>query len=380
MLKKSILFLCAFSLFIACKDVNNGGKQSGDNGKKNPEVNMNFLNKVKAKHKDMVTVISEPTTIVGVDLPYKTGAVTWYFDGVFVKGRTVDLKPYQIGKWEVSYELWCEVIGWALNNDYKFLFQGGAGSESPDNQDKPFIPPTEENKWQPVVWITWRSALVWCNAYSEMLGLRPCYYKDAERTLPIRSTEPCDPKNPDAMQYTQVPNDEPGYVDAPYVDWNASGFRLPTEAEWEMAARGGDPKASEWVWKYPTCNNENELPNYAWIESNSGGKTHNVGEKNANKLGLHDMSGNACEWCFDWVTGKKTPLGGSTLIGVPWYGPDVRPKDEVEKPINSSRVCRSCSFEEGTDIFKHTVGFRFDWNPTRANKTFGFRVARTLTK
>lgn len=369
MLKRIILLLSVFSLFMACKNPNDSVKPN--------EVDMSFLDKVKAKHKDLVTVISKPTTVVGADLPYKPNSnITHYLDGAFVKGRTVELKPYQIGKYEVSYELWCEVMTWASKHDYKFLFQGGAGSESPDNHDKPFIPPTEENKWQPVVWVPWRSAIVWCNAYSEMLGLRPVYYRNPEKTEPIRTTAPCDPKDPEANKYMVGPNDEPGYVDAPFVDWDASGFRLPTETEWEMAGRGGDLNATEWGWKYPTCDDENELPNYAWIESNSEGKTHNVGEKKANKLGLHDMSGNAYEWCFDWFTGK-TEIG-STLIGVPWYGPETRPKDEVEKPINSSRVSRGCSFEEGSDAFRHTLGFRLSWNPTRATKAFGFRIARSL--
>jgi len=116
MLKRIILFLSVFSLFMACKNPNDSVKPN--------EVDTSFLDKVNAKHKDLVTVISTPTTIVGKDLPYKEGNITWYFDGVFVKGRTLELKPYQMGKYEVSYELWTLVMDWALNNGYTFMFQG----------------------------------------------------------------------------------------------------------------------------------------------------------------------------------------------------------------------------------------------------------------
>ena len=369
MLKRIILFLSVFSLFMACKNPNDSVKPN--------EVDTSFLDKVNAKHKDLVTVISTPTTIVGKDLPYKEGNITWYFDGVFVKGRTLELKPYQMGKYEVSYELWTLVMDWALNNGYTFKFQGAAGSESPDNLDNRFVPATEENKWQPVVRVPWRSAIVWCNAYSEMVGLRPVYYKDAEKATPIRTTDPCASDDPEAPKYAQVPNDEPGYVDAPFVDWQASGFRLPTEAEWEMAGRGGNPNTNEWGWKYPTCKDANELLNYAWIDINSDGKTHNVGEKKANKLGLYDMVGNVHEWCFDWLTGNTEE--GHTLIGIPWYGPEKRPKDEVPKDVYSSRVSRGGHFGDDSGSFKCTLGYRLDFNPTRGDKTMGFRVARTIT-
>jgi len=368
MLKKSILFMVSFCLF-ACKGANTGGGVQNS-----PDVDTSFLGKVNAKHKDLVTVISKPTTIVGADLPYKTGVVTWYFDGAFVKGRTVELNPYQIGKYEVSYELWCEVMTWALENGYEFFFQGGGGSESPDNSNNHFIPPTDENKWQPVVWVTWRTAIVWCNAYSEMVGLRPVYYKDVEKKEPIRTTAPCDPNDPEAAKYAVLPNDEKGYVDAPYVDWKASGFRLPTETEWEMAGRGGDTNAKEWGWKYPTCNDENELKEYAWTESNSEGKTHNVGEKKANKLGLYDMIGNVHEWCFDWFTGDTTQ--GCTLIEVPWFGPEKRPKDQEP---SDARVTRGGHFGDNTGSFQCTLGWRLKFNLTRGDKTMGFRVARTIT-
>ena len=91
-------------------------------------------------------------------------------------------------------------------------------------------------------------------------------------------------------------------------------YRLPTEAEWEYAARSGG-KHEKWA----GTSNETELGNYSWLNDNSGENTHEVGQKRPNGLGLYDMSGNVEEWCADWYDGhyyqispEKNPRGPSS--------------------------------------------------------------------
>ena len=85
-------------------------------------------------------------------------------------------------------------------------------------------------------------------------------------------------------------------VDGPNVavpDWKGTGYRLPTEAEWEYACRAKNPA------RYSFGDDQAGLGEYAWFSGNSGKQTHPVGQKRPNAFGLFDMHGNVCEWCSD---------------------------------------------------------------------------------
>ena len=127
-------------------------------------------------------------------------------------------------------------------------------------------------------------------------------------------------------------------------------FRLPTEAEWEFAARGGK---NSWGYKYSGSDNLDEV---AWYEDNSGGKTHPVKGKKANELGLYDMSGNVWEWCQDWFGG---------------YSGDAQ--SNPQGPTSGSgRVLRGGGW--GSYAGRCRVSSRYCYAPVYRNGSVGFRL------
>lgn len=255
------------------------------------------------------------------------------------------VKPFRLAMYETSYNTWYEVLKWAESNGYTIANKGsegqygGIGSETNMNPDGEGAEPKLVE--MPVTSLTWRDAMVWCNALSEMKNLKPVYYTDASFEIPIRnSTGPSSTKLEDYLI-------KPGQVDNPYVNTNANGFRLPYVKEWEYAARkrtdataisgrnvSGDDTGAMFS---PTPIEQMNGIDYPistsygkyiwWRKTSSGGvsktasglddttatlqkltgnsaigsyRTHLSGGKLPNHLGFYDMSGNVPEWCFDY--------------------------------------------------------------------------------
>lgn|GEM_PF-2096641 len=134
-------------------------------------------------------------------------------------------------------------------------------------------------------------------------------------------------------------------------------FRLPTEAEWEYAARGGQKKSSNHIYA-----GSDTLGNVAWYDSNSEGKTHPVGQKSPNEIGLYDMSGNAWEWCYDWY--EKSYYGSS-----PTNNPDG-PKNGTQRVLRGG----SWYFSDNESRIAH----RFGDYPFNSYNGLSFRVVQVL--
>jgi formylglycine-generating enzyme len=170
---------------------------------------------------------------------------------------------------------------------------------------------------RPVEKVSWFDAVRFCNRLSEREGLRPAYRINGEDVS---------------------------------SDWGADGYRLPTEAEWEFAARAGTDL------KYAGSDNLDEV---GWYDENSDDETHPVGAKKANAWNLHDMSGNVWEWCWDW-TGDYSS-GTATDPRCPSSG--------------SIRVCRGGSWFY--DAGNARVAYRFGRFPGFRRDYNGFRLSRS---
>ncbi len=230
--------------------------------------------------------------------------------------HSVTLSNFYIGKYEVTQAQYQAVMGTNPASGY------GVGDNFP------------------VYYVSWYYAIVFCNKLSISEGKTPVYSISGST-------------NPDT--WGTIPTSTNTTWDAATCNMNANGYRLPTEAEWEYAARGGTNYTD-----YYTYSGSNTTGDVAWYVDNSGSTAHAVGTKAGNKLGIYDMSGNVWEWCWDWygsytATAQTNPTGAGS---------------------SSDRVLRGGSWI--ISAFHSRVANRVNYAPSGSNYYLGFRVVRSF--
>jgi formylglycine-generating enzyme required for sulfatase activity len=274
--------------------------------------------------------------------------MAWIPAGSFTMGDTLDgesdaiptniyVSAFYMDTNLVSYGLWTNVYAYAAANSYGFV-NAGAGKNNVTNQ--------------PLQTVDWYDCVKWCNARSQLAGLTPVYYTDAGLTQVYKTGEV-----------------------TPYVNWAANGFRLPTEAEWEKAARGG-LNGLRFPWGNRIDGNQANYygdingygydlgPNGYNAIGSAGGTsppTSPVGSFDVNGYGLYDMAGNLFEWCWDWY---------GTPYGLPTSANPTGPATGGNRMLrggdgNGGAVLARCAFRD------HNV-------PNFAGVNFGFRCVRGL--
>ena len=223
----------------------------------------------------------------------------------------VTVKSFYMARHEVTQREWQEIMGTTVTQQRNMAQQAANDSGWPLHG---------EGDNYPMYYVSWYEAIEYCNKRSVKEGLTQAYR---------------------------------GSGNSITCDWNANGYRLPTEAEWEYAAKGGNKNFLTYLYS-----GSNSAGAVAWYDGNSGSTTHPVGTKAPNDLGLYDMSGNVWEWCWDWYGNYSG-------------GEQTNPTGAVS---GADRVMRGGSWD--ADARRLRSAYRSSSTPTNRYSDIGFRLVR----
>ena len=270
--------------------------------------------------------------LVSVDGASVSGTAAVPTSGVFISGRRLNIKSLIACDHQVTQKEWFEVTGKTLRD------QAGPNASVGYREGDDIA----------INYVNWFDTLVYCNKKSLADGLTPCYTIN-------------DSKNPNDWGDIPTSSSKPTYAtySAVTCDWDANGWRLPTEAEWEYLARGGNLSSAGQT-KYSGSDNINEV---CWCFNNitiTPMSPQDVRTKAPNSLQLYDMSGNVFEWCWDrWI--------GTVATDTPMTGPES----------GDNRACRGGSYSNNQTQDHLTVYYRSSQSKSFRSTSNGLRVVRS---